>query len=60
MTYTADRLWQEAVYVAYYLHWPLEHILGLEHAARRRVIEEIGGIHRELNAADQAVPSTPW
>lgn len=47
------------MYVAYYLHWPLEHILGLEHPARRRVIEEISGIHRELNDADQ-VTSSGW
>nr|WP_033820326.1 DUF6760 family protein [Kitasatospora sp. MBT63] len=45
MTYTADRLWEEAVYVAYYLHWPLGEVLGLEHPVRERVIQEIGRIH---------------
>jgi hypothetical protein len=36
------------VYVAYYLHWPLGHILDLEHRVRMRVIEEIGTIHQQL------------
>lgn len=48
MTYTADRLWQEVVYVAYYLHWPLADILDLEHPDRVRVIDEIGAIHKQL------------
>ncbi|MEV6681595.1 DUF6760 family protein [Streptomyces erythrochromogenes] len=46
MTYAADRLWEEAAYVAYYLHWPLDSILDLEHPVRQQVIEEIGRIHR--------------
>ena len=34
--------------MAYYLHWPLEEILGLPHAARSRVIREVGSIHERL------------
>ncbi|MFJ6636274.1 DUF6760 family protein [Streptomyces sp. NPDC091376] len=49
LTYAADRLWEEATYVAYYLHWPLDSILGLEHPARIRIIEEIGKINRQLS-----------
>lgn len=48
--YTADRLWEESVYLAYYLHWPLEQILDLEHPVRARVIEEVGRIHGRLDA----------
>ncbi len=33
------------MYVAYYLHWPLGEVLGLEHPVRERVIQEIGRIH---------------
>ena len=33
LTCTAERLWKEVVYVAYYLHWPLADILDLEHPA---------------------------
>lgn len=50
MTYPADRLWQEVVYVAYYLHWPLREILDLEHPMRASVIGEIGRIHGQLES----------
>ncbi|WP_331731157.1 DUF6760 family protein [Kitasatospora sp. NBC_00070] len=48
MTYAADRLWEETAYLAYYLHWPLDTILDLEHPVRERVIEEVGHIHTRL------------
>jgi hypothetical protein len=47
VTYAADRLFEEVAYVAYYLHWPLDSILDLEHPIRRRFIEEIGSINRQ-------------
>ena len=47
MTYAPDRLFEEVAYVAYYLHWPLDSILDLEHPIRRRFIEEIGSINRQ-------------
>lgn len=50
MAYTVEEIWQETVYVAYYLHWPLDDILGLAHAARARVIREIGDIHTQISA----------
>jgi hypothetical protein len=40
----------EVAYVAYYLHWPLESILALEHPVRRAFIEAIGTINRQINA----------
>ncbi|MEU8825023.1 DUF6760 family protein [Streptomyces sp. NPDC048636] len=52
MTYAADRLWEEVVYVAYYLHWSADSVLDLEHPARRRVIEEIGRINQKIAAND--------
>ena len=45
MTYAADRLFEEVAYVAYYLHWPFDTILDLEHPLRERLIEEIGKIN---------------
>ncbi|MFJ7209244.1 DUF6760 family protein [Streptomyces sp. NPDC098789] len=48
LTYATDRLWEEVAYVAYYLHWPFESILDLEHPVRQHVIAEIGRIHRTL------------
>jgi hypothetical protein len=36
------------VYLGYYLHWPLEELLGLPHSARARVIAEVGKINTQL------------
>lgn len=46
--YAADRLWEEAAYLAYYLHWSLDYILDLAHPVRERMIEEVGKIHTLL------------
>ena len=39
------------MYLAYYLHWPFEEILGLTHPARARVIGEVGKINTRLTGA---------
>ena len=49
MTYAAERLFEEVAYVAYHLHWTLDEILDLEHADRRRFIDEIGRINQRLS-----------
>jgi len=49
VTYAADRLFEEVAYVAYYLHWPLDDILDMEHPLRTRFVEEIGAINRQIN-----------
>jgi hypothetical protein len=49
VTEPASRLYEEMTYVAYYLHWPLEDILDMEHPLRRRFVDEIGRINRRLN-----------
>jgi hypothetical protein len=49
VTEPASRLYEEMTYVAYYLHWPLEEILDLEHALRRRFADEIGRINHRLS-----------
>jgi hypothetical protein len=36
-------------FIAYYLHWPADQILGLEHPERRRWVAEISRINDELN-----------
>ncbi|MEW1723481.1 DUF6760 family protein [Streptomyces sp. NPDC093109] len=41
MTYAADLLHEEVAYLAYHFHWPLDQLLDLEHADRRRYIAEI-------------------
>ena len=44
MTYAPDRLFEEVAYVAYYLHWPLDTILDLEHHDRRRFLRDAEAI----------------
>ena len=48
VTYAADRLYEEAAYVAYHFHWALDEILDLEHPVRRRFVDEIGRINRRV------------
>jgi hypothetical protein len=45
VTYETARLVEEVSYVAYHFHWPLEDILDLEHADRRRFVDEIGRLN---------------
>ena len=52
MTYATDRLFEEVAYVGYYLHWPLDSILDMEHPVRRRFVEEVGKINRQLSESD--------
>ncbi len=47
--YPLDRLHQEVAYVAYHFHWPQSEILALEHADRRRWVQEIAAINRRMN-----------
>jgi hypothetical protein len=49
VTYAPDRLFEEVAYVAYYLHWPMDQILDMEHPIRSRMIDEIGRINEQLN-----------
>ncbi|SDF45692.1 hypothetical protein SAMN05216553_101725 [Lentzea fradiae] len=48
-----DRLWEEIVYIAYYLHWSFESILELDHRTRARVIHEIGAINTRVDQPPQ-------
>ncbi|MBV9445483.1 MAG: hypothetical protein JO345_06255 [Streptosporangiaceae bacterium] len=52
MRYAAGRLWEEAAYLAYYMHWSLAEILDLEHPVRARMIEEVGKIHEQIAAME--------
>ena len=51
MTYAADQLFEEVAYVAYYLHWPLDQILDLEHPLRQRFVDEVGKINAAVGRA---------
>jgi hypothetical protein len=49
VTYATDRLYEEVAYVAFHFHWSLGEILDLEHPMRRRFVDEIGQINRQLS-----------
>jgi len=42
-----DKLFSEAARLAYHFHWPLDTILDLEHADRRRFLDEAEGLAEE-------------
>ena len=44
-----DAILEEVAFVAYHFHWPMNDILELEHADRRRWVEEISSINRRLS-----------
>jgi hypothetical protein len=50
VTYAADRLHEEVAYVAYHFHWELDALLDLEHADRRRYVEEIARINTRMQS----------
>ena len=51
--YPLEDLFEEVAYIAYYLHWPLDDILELEHDARREWVEKIAEINKRLNQGDE-------
>jgi hypothetical protein len=54
VTYPLPELYEEMTFVAYYLHWPYEQILSLEHGERRRWVEEISRLNRVLSDAGRS------
>ena len=49
--YPEERLHTELAFLAYYLHWPHEDLLNMEHRDRLRWAEEVSGINQRLNEA---------
>lgn len=48
--YPLAALYREVAFIAYHFHWPHESVLMLEHAERRRWVEEISAINERLNS----------
>jgi hypothetical protein len=46
-------LYEEVAFVAYHFHWPHDDVLNLEHAQRRRWVQEISAINDRINSAEQ-------
>jgi hypothetical protein len=51
MGYPAERLYEEVAFIAYYLHWPRQQIMSLDHRERQKWVAEISRINRQLNEA---------
>jgi hypothetical protein len=47
--YPAETLFEEVGFIAYYLHWPREQIMSLDHHERQKWVAEISRINRQLN-----------
>jgi hypothetical protein len=47
--YPLKSLYEEIAFIAYHFHWQPESVMNLEHAERRRWVEEISAINRRLN-----------
>jgi len=48
--YPLKTLYEEVAYIAYYFRWSLEEVLNLEHAERRRWLNEIASINLKHNS----------
>lgn len=44
-----DILYEEIAFLAYYLHWSHEEIMGLEHKERVRFCSEVSRINSRMN-----------
>lgn len=49
MRYPSDRLFEEVAYVSYYLHWPYDQVMLLDHRERQRWVAEVAQINQRLN-----------
>ncbi len=47
--YPLEQLLREVAFIAYHFHWSQEELMRLEHADRRRWVEEISGINQAMN-----------
>lgn len=51
--YPQDRLYREIAFLAYYLHWPKDELMKLDHRERRRWCEEVSEINKKLSGDDK-------
>lgn len=47
--YPADKIYEEAAFIGYYLHWSHDAIMEMPHRERLRWCSEISKINRKLN-----------
>lgn len=49
IVYPADKIYEEAAFIAYYMHWSHNEIMGLSHLERIRWCNEVSKINSKLN-----------
>ncbi len=47
--YPLEPLYEEVAFVAYHFHWPHSEVMTLEHAERRKWVEQISAINDRMN-----------
>ncbi len=47
--YPADKIYEEAAFVAYYVHWSRDEVMNLTHNERIRWCKEISEINRKIS-----------
>ena len=51
--YPEEEIYRESAFVAYYLHWSKEEILGMPHRDRRAWCAQISDINRQRNPSQK-------
>lgn len=49
MVYPKEKIYEEAAFIAYNLHWSHDEIMNMEHRDRRKWCEEVSKINKKLN-----------
>lgn len=49
VTYPADKIYEEAAFIGYYMHWSHDDIMAMSHMDRLRWCKEISKINSRLN-----------
>ncbi|MCB9761859.1 MAG: hypothetical protein H6739_18660 [Alphaproteobacteria bacterium] len=59
MSYPSDRLHEEVAYLSYYLHWPYESVMAMDHLERQRWVREVARMNEDISRANAsgAAPS---
>ncbi len=52
--YPAESLFEEVAFIGYYLHWPREQVMSLDHRERQKWVAEVSRINQRLNESSKA------
>ena len=52
--YPLEELSKEVAFLAYYFHWSKDEIMELSHLERRRWVEQVSRLNKEINESQDA------